>query len=68
MVGLRLVFVILSGRNMSVVSVGVSAGRRSARGHMRRGGVTLRVIGATVPMVRIVETSPLRKRTVEGAR
>jgi hypothetical protein len=65
---LRSVFATLSRSNMSAASVGVSAARQNANGHMRRGGVTLPVIGATVPMVRIVETSPLRKRTVEGAR
>jgi hypothetical protein len=65
---LRSVFATLSRSNMSAVSVSVSAERQSASGRMRRGGVTLLVIGATVPMVRIVETSPLRKRTVEGAR
>jgi hypothetical protein len=68
MVVLRLVFVILSRRNGSAVSVGVSARTQNAHVPMRRGGETLDAMNvAMVPMVRHAGTSPLRSKIVGDA-
>jgi hypothetical protein len=64
MVVLRLVFVILSRRNGTAVSV------RTQNAHvpMRRGGETLDATNvAMVPMVRHAGTSPLRSKIVGDA-
>ena len=66
MVALRLAFVILSRRSVSVVSGGSSVARLSA--HMRREGAMLGAMNVvTVPAKSAVGTSPLKKRTVGAA-
>ncbi|ANY85021.1 hypothetical protein BB934_43175 (plasmid) [Microvirga ossetica] len=66
MVALRLAFVILSRRSVSVVSGGSSVERRNA--HMRQEGAMLGAMNAvTVPAKSAAVTSPLKKRTVGAA-
>ena len=64
-VALRLVFVILSRRNVSVVSAGSSAEMLNANEHMSRvGGMLGAMIAAMVPAKNAAGTSLLKKGTV----
>jgi len=60
MVALKLAFVTLSRKNVSVVSVGVSVGMQNANGPMSRVGGMLAAMDV---MKNAVGTLPLRNRT-----
>jgi hypothetical protein len=65
MVALRLVFVILSRRNASVVSGGSNAEMLNANARMSRGGGMLgAMIAAMEPTKNAAGMSPLKKETV----